>query len=460
MDQVDDRLKKNPDDLHVQFMRVVLLGLRQFKTDFLDDPSFLIRVHCFAQASGATQIVEMITPALRKNGLEDADFANVVRILLDKESQLAQKVLMLHGKGSDADFLEQFYISRLSASEKKRPEIARILAENAINAREYEAALALIESISDEFKNDSQVLFWQAWTLFALHKDGQALKVLDQIVTNHPESKWATTAGVYAEGIRYFSEYQKANSEELLEISRVLKEGIGVLEANAEYLDDADSKNVRTYVAYVGIVPDENRLEFCLHKGNNLFLAYRTTASNSAIYLEGEPRTLVFKKPAPIPVPSISLSRADNGKFFFQAGLAMESLVKEAGAKASTLLDSPYLSTPEGITALLEYLARHHGWVPSKPVTAKKGTTFVWHIPSTDSPDTKLLDYHVSADHRITNLNYGNFCLKSLTYSTKNAYPLKPPSWPKRPVNENGEFDFSAMIKLVGAIADIRKPQQ
>jgi hypothetical protein len=138
----------------------------------------------------------------------------------------------------------------------------------------------------------------------------------------------------------------------------------------------------------------------------------------------------------------------------------MGSSVKEAGEKSSTLLDSPYLSTPEGIATLLAHMTRRRGWVPSKPVTRNGGTSFLWHIPSTDSPDIKLLEYHVSADHRITYAKWGNFCVESLEYGPKNSFQLNPPSWPQRPINERAAFDPSAMMKLMGAILAIREPRQ
>ena len=453
--QADVRLKKDPAPLPRQFTRAVESGLRHFKSKLLDDGPFLIRAYCLADAVGADRITTIVLPALRKESSDDTTLAAVVRICLDKQASASEKVPRLHGKGKDAAFLERFYLSTLSPAEKKQPRIIRILVENAITSRDYEKAHLVMKSMPQEDQNDPQVLFWKGWVLFALHKDQQALDVLNEIVQEHRKSKWAKTAKMYVAGIRNFTYGRKVNGETVFALSEALQDGIGILQANVRYNHDSDNSETQRYSIYIGIAPEESRLEVMLHKNNVLFLAYRSTDVKSAIYLKDDDKILAFRTPGPIPAPSLSLTRGADGKFAFQGALAMESSIKRAGAKTSSLFDSPFLSTLEGIQSLLDWTTRRQGWVPHKPVTTNGSTAFVWHIPSTTSPVMKQLEYRVSADNTFSYMKYGAVCIEDLKYGPKASFKLRPPPWPQCPIEENEKFEFGAMMKLMGTAMEL-----
>ncbi len=456
MAQGSTRLKEAPGPLPEQFTRVVILGLRRFKDKLLANPLFLVQAHCFAAAAGAAQVVDAVTPALRKECSGSPELSEAVQVYSDSKRARVEKVTQLNGLDSkEARFLEYFYLSRLSAEERTSPKVVKIRVENAISDRDYATALALLESASDQFDGDPQILFWRAWTLFAQQRDAEALAVAEQITTQHADSDWAPAARAYAEGIRNFGGYGRVNIDAILGVSRVFKAGVGVFELSVEYVTDSETKGPTTFTAYVGVVPDENRLEVCLHRDAALFLAYRTDAQSSAIFLEGEPEILMFTKPGPVPAPSLSLSRAADGKFSFNGNLAMGSSVKEAGATSSTLFDSPFLSTSEGIATLLAHGARRRGSVPCKPVDRDGGVAFSWLLPATDSATSQSLEFHISAEHRITRVSYGGFRIKSLNYGPRDSHELTPPAWPELPVRERGEFDISAMMKLIGAVGGL-----
>lgn len=458
--QADTRFKDYPTSFPRQFTYAVINGLRHFGSKLLENRSFLLRAYCFADLAGEKQIVNTILPMLRKESSDSTALASIINIYFDKELSATEKIVRLHGKGDDADFLEQLYLSRVSEEEKKQPDIIKILADNAIRSQEYQEAQLLIESMPKELHEDPQILFWKGWTLFSLEKDQQALNALAEITEKHQESEWATAAKEYAKGIRNYSEYQNANAEAILAMSKVIKAGIGMLQMNVNYVRGEETAKSHNYRAYVGIVPGENRLEASLYKDNNLFFGYRTTARNSAIYLKSEPKILAFRKQGPIPAPSLSLAREDNGTFTFEAGFAMESSMEGAGAKSSTLFNSPYLSTPEGVQTLLNYMTKRWGCVPNEPVTKNGITTFVWNIPSTDSPDIKQVEYRVSVTDVLTCVRYDKVGIADIKYGPEKSFQLDTPAWPKRPIEENEEFDFAAMMKLIGFAMEILKTEQ
>jgi hypothetical protein len=460
VEQADARFKDYPTSFPRQFTYAVISGLKHFGSTLLENRSFLLRAYCFADLAKEKQIANTILPLLRKESLDNTALASIINIYFDKRENATQKIVRLHGKGDDADFLEQLYLSRLSEEEKKQLEIIKILAENAIRSQAYQEAQLLIESMPKELHEDPQILFWKGWILFLLEKDQQALNTLAEITEKHQESEWAAAAKEYAKGILKYSEYQNANAEALLAISKVIKAGIGMLQVNLNYVCGEETAKSHNCRAYVGIVPGENRLEATLYKDNKLLFGYRTTARDSAIYLKSEPKILAFRKQGPIPAPSLSLTREDNGLFTFKAGFAIEPSMEGAGAKSSTLFNSPYLSTPEGVRTLLNYMTKRWGCVPNEPVTKNGITTFGWDIPSTDSPDMKQVEYRVSADDVLTYVRFDKVGIATLKYGPQKSFQLDPPAWPKAPIEEKDEFDFAAMIKLIELAMEIFKTEQ
>ena len=453
--QADRRLKSDPGQLPRHFTRAVANGLRHFEAKLLEGGPFLLKAYCLADAAGSEQVASVVLQALRREASDDDALAALMEVCIDTQTPTPEKVLRLHGLDGDAAFLKRFYLSTLSPTEGVQPGILRIRVENAINSRDYEEAKLLISSLPQEDREKPEVLFWKGWVLFALREEQHALDALDELVREHPTSEWAATAKTYGEGIRYMARGREENVKAILAISKALQEGVGILEAHGQYEHDPGKAEPQTYAIYVGIVPKENRLVVMLHRNGVLSLGYRSTDRRSAIYLKEGNTTLAFGSPGPIPAPSLSLTRGDDGAFSIQTGLAMESSIERAGAKASSLFDSPFLSTREGIQTLLEYTSRRYGWVPGKPVTVDGTSAFVWHVPSTTSSVMKKFEYRTSEDNRFSYMKYAGVCLESLKYGETSSFKLSPPPWPDSPVEESEKFDINAMMKLMGAAMEL-----
>jgi len=455
LSQAGLRLKKDPSSLPRKFTRVVINGLGYFKMELLEDRYFLLKAYCLAEAAEDEKVVGLLRSALTKEPSKKDAFDATMKICLDQTTDVAVKISNLHGKDKDAAFIEKFYLSTLSSDERKAPAIIRILAENAINAQDYEAAQLLINEMPLKDQSDPQILFWKGWALLAQKKDMDAVAVFGEITKLHPDNEWSKSAEMYIDGVRNITESQEANAITMLAVSKELREGIGVLQTTVRYEHEPKSGELEKFSLYIGMVPDSNHLELMLYKNNTLLIAYRTTDLVSSFYLKSDNKILTFNTPGPTPAPLLALSRDSDGKFSFTGNLAMETSIKKAGAKSSSLFDSPYLSTQTGVQILLDYMTRNKGWVPNKPLIKKGMTSYVWQIPSADSSTMELLEYRISEKSTLSHINFGSVRIEEIKYGAKDSFKLTPPPWPECPVEKHAKFGADVMVKVMGAVMSL-----
>ena len=455
LEHAKSQLAKNPLLFPHQFTQIIDAGLFYFKNKLLDDGNFLLISYCLANAAGENKTVEILLPALKKISQNDASLLALLDICLDKRTTASEKIIKLHEQDEDTTLLESFYLSTLSQSEKNQPAISRILISNAIKTRDYKNAQLQLDAMPENFRNDPQVLFWQGWIQYSLHKDRQAIDTLSSLTKKYPKSRWNNTSTIYMEGILDFDRYKEIIVHEIFSAFEALRSGIGILQAKVKFVTDPSGDREQEYLIYIGLLPKNNFLELLLYRNNEMVLGYRTSHIDSAIYLMGRKKILTFNEPAAIPVPSLSLQREDNDDFTFNAGFEFSSSIKDAGVKTSSLFDSPYLSTVEGINDLIEHIARRHGWVPINPVAKNGATAFRWRAPSIDSPELKHIEYNISENAIVTHFKYHNLSIDDLRYSKEPSFQLISPQWPLYPVEKIETFDFSVLMEFMGAMIQL-----
>lgn len=452
LEHAERQLPKNPVLFPYQFSQIIDSGLFYFKNKLLDDSRFLLISYCLVDAAGENKTAEILLSALRKISKNNASLLPLLDICLDKSLTPSEKIIRLHEQEEDTTFLESFYLSTLSQSDKNQPEISRILISNAIKARDYKKAQLQLDAMPENFRNDPQILFWQGWIHYSLHKDQQALDAFSILNKTHPNSRYTNTSRIYMEEIRNFEDYRKTISHEIFSAIEVLRSGIGILQANVKFTKNQSNDREQAYLIYIGLLPKKNFLELVLYRNSEMILGYRTSHIDSAIYLLGRKKILTFNESAVIPVPTLSLHREDNDSFTFNAGIDFSSSIEDAGVKTSSLFDSPYLSTIDGINDLIEHIARKHGWVLLNPMDRSGSTTFCWRAPSTDSPDMKHIEFNISEDAIITHFKYDNLIIDDLRYNKKPSFHLNQPPWPQYPIEKSDTFDFSVLMEFMGAV--------
>jgi hypothetical protein len=455
LEHAESKLAENPNYFPYCFSQLIESGLYHFKNELLDDGKFLLISYCIANAAGKRETAEILHSALNKLSKNNPSLSALLAICIDNRLSTPEKIIQLHEQKEDTAFLETFYLSTLSQSEKKQPNIGRILIENAITSRDYKDAQIQLDAMSESFRDDPQILFWQGWIYYSLHNDQQALDAFRKLNKSHPKSFYSDASEIYLEGIHNVEIYKQRISHEIFSAFEVLKSGIGILQANIKFIPKQSNDKKQAYSIYVGLLPKNNFLEMVLHKNNEMILGYRTSHRDSAIYLVKRKKILIFNEPGAVPVPTLSLQREDNGDFTFNVGIDFSSSIEDAGVKTSSLFDSPYLSTVDGIHDIIDHIARKHGWVLTKFLSESGSTTFGWGAPSTDSPDLKRVEYTISDKNIITNFKGGNLIINDLQYDMKPSFRLNPPPWPQVRVERSNTFDFSILMEFMGAVIQL-----
>jgi len=450
LEHTEDQLSDNPVSFADKYSGIIDSGLFYFKEELLDDDDFLLISSCLADAAGNRKTTEVLLPAAKSLFRDDTRLAEILEICLDNGASAAEKAVKLHGQDK-MRLLETYYLSTLSESEKKQPDISRILISNAIKAKNYKTAQLYMDAMPSNFQEDPQILFWKGWIQYARRDDRQALETLTALMEKFPQSRWTETSKVFSEGIRNADNYNQAIAGQIFSAMETLKDGIGILQAKIKLTVISEDGISQPYWVYLGLLPKKDFLELQMYRNKEMILAYRTRTSDSAICLAGSKKIISFNEPAVIPVPTISLQKQGNDEFELSAGLDFFSSIREAGIKTSSLFDSPYLSSIEGIYDLIDQSARRNGWVPADPVANGKTTSLNWHAASTDSPELRTMVCQLSGDSIITHFKYDNFSIEELRYSKGASFDLSLPPWPSYVIEKRESFDVQIFMELMGA---------
>jgi len=452
LEQAEKEMRRDPAAFPLRFTRLNQSGLSHFGRTLLDDSRFLLCAWYFAGAAGATDMRNALRSAIEQQMPTDDRLAAHFSILSDDNAAPKDKIIRLHAQENAVPLLTAYSLETLSASDRGHPAVRRILIRNAIEDSEFEQALQALDALPETDRSTPQMLFWKARILLALDQGGRAADILAELAARHPESPWTPVAGRYRKGIDRMDSFKKDNADAILKAIKRLKTDIGFFEAGAHLRTAADDGTSVRHLIYVGLLPGENYLEFSWHKNQAMVLGYRTAKSQSSLYFSGRRQIYTYDQPAVVPVPLVSLTKAENGSFVFQAGLEFSASVQQAGSRIADLFNSPYLSTTDGIAALLAHTISRLGWVPAAPQTQNGATTFIWLAPDLDAPRLERISYTLSADDRITSIAGEHFRIAPLRYGPAASRELAPPAWPDLPRRRSARFDGAVWFEFMGAV--------
>jgi hypothetical protein len=455
MAQVKERLSNPPQALPGQFVKIVQLALTRFPGKLFDDASFLIMTHCLAEAAGEIQLCQAILPTLVGKAAKEPKIAPVVGICLDTQRPLVDRIHQLHVTQSTvARFPLQFYLTRLSESQQQIPRIRRIGMEMAMQSRDYPLALEHYSHLPESIQNQPQVLFWRSWALMATGADDPAREMLTTLITEHGDSVWAEPARTYLAGLQDFDTLLSTQAEQLQKVTNVLKEDLSLLQAKILFTRE----NSDCFMIHICSNAKGNLFEAVVEKNGILAVAYRTTVRDATFYLPSQGEIQRWPKAGPIPMPDITLDREVNGQFVMQAGLGFEANFKQVGTKGLHILESPYLSTLDGIQSLLDHVVRRHGLVPGAPRTTAEGNTeYRWLRPQIDDPGLLPLTITLTPTHQVTALTAGSIQVTSLKYGAPGSFELQTYTWPDLPQHDLEKADFAMILNMMGAVMELFK---
>lgn len=453
--QVKDRVSAASRTLPGEFVQILQLAVKRFPTKLLDDNAFLIMTYCLAEAAGDTQICQALLPTLVGKAAKQPKIAPVVGICLDTQRPLVDRIQQLHNTQSKySRFPVHFYLTRLSDVEQQNPRIRRIGMEIAIQSRDYPQALEHHRHLPATIQAQPQIMFWHAWALTGKQEDPKAREVLQTLIADHGQSVWAEPARTYLDGLHEFDARLTSQVEQLLNVTQRLKDDLSLLQATILFdRDNGDSFTIRLASSTKG-----NLFEVAIEKNGTLAVAYRTAFQDAMFYLPSQAEIVRWPKAGPIPMPNITLDRQDDGQFVMNAQLGFEANLKLVGDKGLQILESPYLSTHEGVKTLLEHWVRRGGLIPAAPEkTADGNTVYRWLRPQVDTPQLRPFTVTLTPDHRITAVAAGSIRVTSLQYGAPGSFDLQTYTWPDMPQQNLEKADFTMIMSMMGAVIDLFK---
>jgi hypothetical protein len=203
-----------------------------------------------------------------------------------------------------------------------------------------------------------------------------------------------------------------------------------------------------TFEVYLGVAPQEQRFELALHKGQQMLLGYRTTASDCAAYLDGEPAIRTYASAGLIPVPQFTLERKPNGRFNLNGNVGFSSPGGKLDNVANSLLSSPFLSTQEGLVQLLGH-SIDQGWFPCPPRENEASVELTWIKPAIDEPEPSRITYVDDRQGQLVRITARDH-QATVHFELRQGATLTAPTWPELPSISKERFDGSDVLRLWG----------
>jgi hypothetical protein len=450
-----------------KFCRAVKLGFRRFGAEFLDDNHFRARCYLHSLTAEDKALTKAVLPALRAQVSEDKEEHPQLVLLLDEEVSNLAKLRRLHDlleaeDSADVEFYIDFYASRLTKEERSSPEVLKILTERAVWGSGGQQALALLDTLPKTERSDPKYLVLRAKLLWAEGRSEDALA--DLMKAGQGEGVWAETATGFADGVRGWNERREALVQTILAVSKSFTKGTRGLDAEITFFKKEKDEKAMNFSAYLGLIPDENLLQVQVLEGEKTKFAYRTDADSSALYLSGWEKVMSFATSGPVPAPNFSLRRAEDGQFLLEGGATIAPSLEAAKRSGVGLLDSPYLSTPLGLNALLQYaVLRKGGWIEK---TRQEGKVTFFSLRTLQRFNPRGLRITIGVDEAGA---LRSILVNKLDGSTRvevakiryggEAFSLRPATWPDLPVEERKQFDFSVIANVMSTIAQAFEPE-
>lgn len=460
--QIKKRFDKITDTYSEAFVNAMRIGVKKFGKAFFDDEIFLLECYLIAQKAKNQKLKDILTSKIqaklkKKTGNETDNFANLAAICLDDKLDTPSRIRKLSALDNkkSVQLFQKYYLSRLSQSERNQPDMLRVRVESLIIKKKFPQALALTKKLPTQHV-DAQILFWRGWCLFSLQEPKKALASLKTVRQKYPKSLWAKPAAQMEGCIDGFEGNLKDNIDTFLAVLDKFKKQTEAFECELEI---TSGKNKANYRAYFATVFDENFLEFVVRKNKQTLLAFRVNKKTTDFYSRSSNKILRFPIAGNKPLLYGKLSREPNGKFtcnFFWGFSA-----STASKVDDNLLNSPYLTTRNGLTEFIAYNLRT-GFLPATVHTTKKGKTFTWIIFQAGKPKTSQIQWNVNSENVLTSIACDDMRLCRICYGAKNSFKFSPPKWPNAKIEKINEKSaglklFSALLSEAGAIlADIK----
>jgi tetratricopeptide (TPR) repeat protein len=450
----DERVDQPDPAFTVGFTHAVRLGLQQFGTGLLGGEILALKAGLAAREAGDRALEILARSFLREAKPETQQLA---AIAFETRLDAAAKIEALHAQRGDATaaLLERFLMVRLSDDERQAPAIKRIRAERAIQKGRFQESLEILDTFAAA-DLDPQLLFWLGWSLAARGNHEAAVIAIDQLQERFPESPWNRPARELAACLPTANESIENCAALLLpELLAMKKLQSTDFEIQLTYARGAARPPLDCYLAASFDRNAENQVTVMIREAGRTLLAYRSRGRLTSVYFAEEPAIHHFQQ-ALIPVPKLEIREEPDGSFQFTANARLESGLNPLPQNGPRIFDSEFLSTHDGLVALLRSLIRM-GWFPAAPQVEGRDTQLSWLILKTDVPEVERAEFHISGG-KLTSFKAGPIQCTGLRYGQFGAMRspgFEAPAWPDKPVVTARQMDPAIFFRLMGALSSL-----
>ncbi len=457
----DSMFSKDPKGVPQGFCRLYSVGLKRFRghPDITENLPLLLKGYLFAQVASENDLAAHFRKnlALKEISLEKDKERELVQIALSRSTSLEERILQLHAMEGDklARFLKRVYLSSLDKPTANKASLGRVRILTFLEEKEHAQALGMIETLPDIEKNVPEVLFWKGLCHYGLGQDAEAVAALTRVYHMDPQGEWAETVKAFGEGILSFNQSVEQHADFCQGLVQSMFKEAEVFQVLATFGDESKGKS--PMLIYLGVMPGKNFMEVTFTRGDDLFLAYRTTNVDSTLYFKGEEVIHHFPQPGPILSPSLDVERKPDGGFNFNAEASMEANFAVAKKKSQNLLDSPLLNTRNGLRELLAYSFRKQGSCPLPSRNSTNSVIFSGLLPTLQKPGIKSYSVEENPLGKIAKITFPGLQLSGLQYGLETEVQLARPVWPERQIQEHSQLDLPLFLRVFTVFADLVK---
>jgi hypothetical protein len=424
--------------------RAVRAAGRRFGAGVLSDEKFTLQCALVAHGAGDAQLLAACRGALANASAESKQIAEIA---FGSRSSDAQRIIDLHAveDNATARVYEQHFYQRLPAAERHEPRMLRVAIEGRLAAARYNDALPLIEALLER-ESGAQPLFWRAWCLAATGREDQARPVLEEIASRHASSPWRESAHDLASRLESLDATLGEHATSLAATVVQLRDNEPQV---AEIRATFETKDGRKLELYGAVETPRDHLEGVLLVDGTVVVAYRTSREGTRVFARGERQIVEYPGRGPVPAPQVSLTRGDDGQFRFAWSLPTGGGGVQQAKTA--LFQSPFLTTTDGLRALLEHTLLAKGWFPAGVVEEDGARRLEWSRPEADEPGRNSVSIHIDREGRIDRLQSSDGQLVQLRYGPAGAFERTPPAWPDLPVVRQDKMDPAVFLRVLAA---------
>ena len=437
-----------------KYRRALMFGSKKFGNDVFSDNDFLLKSAFVVAASGDSELQRTLLDSFMNRGKKDDKLHAIAALATDETKSLPERVVGLHSESEEptAGFLRDLLILSLSKSEKDSPALRQVIAESLLEQRKFQAALAILEQLPTD-KNGDKILFQRLWCYAVTGDMKQVAALQARLDKEFPNSSWHEHGLQLSRSAEIAGKNLGLYVDALRTVVATAKNDFAELEASLSF---ENKKLGKTYTAYLAFANTLNLFEFQLRTGDDLAVAYKSTATDSMFFTKDEPAIRRFLQSGFLFSPVINVARTQDNLFNINGSFAFQQFGK---SQRNSSLDSPYLNDPESIKAMIQnslYTGVLLGEVSQSPA----GRTFSFFRPKVQKPEINEWRIVVSNDNRIVSVQSANLNLHDVRYGSANSIKFAPPAWPTLKVVTEEKFNASILFKIVAKVMEVFVSQQ